>query len=64
MATQQRITISMTTAENKTVNLRTPPKPEPCHRQIYNALGAKYDPIGKIKLTIDNKKSVVPTGPL
>ena len=63
MATQQRITISMTTAENKTINLRTTTKAEPCHRQIYNALGAKYDPIGKIKLIINNKKSVVPTGP-
>ena len=63
MATQQRVTISMPTIENKTINLRTTTKAEPCHRQIYDALGAKHDPLGKIKLIIDNNKSVVPTRP-
>lgn len=62
MATQQRLTVSMPTVEDKTINLRTTTKAEPCHKQIYDALGAKYDPIGKIKLIIDNKKSVVPSG--
>jgi len=61
MATQQRITISMPTDKDKTINLRTTTKAEPRHKQIYDALGVKYDPIGKTKLIIDNKKYVVPT---
>ncbi len=51
------------TKKGRTINLRTTTQAEPCHRQIYDALGVNYGPIGKIKLIIDNKKSVVPTRP-
>ena len=59
---QQRITISMPADGSKTINLRSITKAEPRHKQIYDDLGVKYDPIGKTKLIIDNKISVVPTG--
>jgi hypothetical protein len=30
---------------------------------VYHALGIKADPLGKTKMIVDNKKSVVPTAP-
>jgi transposase len=59
MSTQQRITITLPTDDNKTIHLRTTTKPELRQKQIYAALSIKPDPIGKCKTIID-KKSVVP----
>ena len=61
MSTQQRITIKMPTDENKTIHLRTTTQAEVRHKKIYQALGIKPDPLGKTKMIVDNKKSVVPT---
>lgn len=43
MSTQQRITITLPTEDNKTVHLRTTTKPEKRQKQIYAALGIKPD---------------------
>ena len=61
MSTQQRITITLPTDDNKTIHLRTTTKAEVHQKQIYDALGIKPDLIGKYKTIIDKKKSVVPT---
>jgi transposase len=63
MSTQQRITLKMPTDENKTIHLRTTTQAEVRHKKIYDALGIKYDPLGKSKMVMDNSKSVVPTKP-
>jgi transposase len=63
MSTQQRITLKMPTDDNKTIHLRTTTQAEVRHKKIYDALGVKYDPLGKNKMVMDNTKSVVPTGP-
>ena len=63
MSTQQRLTIKMPTDENKTIHLRTTTQAEVRHKKIYHALGIKADPLGKTKMIVDNKKSVVPTAP-
>jgi hypothetical protein len=62
MSTQQRITISLPTEDNKIIHLRTTTKAEVRQKQIYVALNMKSDLIGKCKTIIDKKKSVVPTG--
>ena len=61
MSTQQRITITLPTDNDKTVHLRTTTKAEIRQKQIYDALNIKTDPLGKCKTMIDQKKSVVPT---
>jgi transposase len=61
MSTQQRITITLPTTDNKTIHLRTTTQAEVRQKQLYAALNIKSDPIGKYKTIIDNKKSVVPT---
>lgn len=61
MATQQRVTITLPTSDKKIIKLRTTTQVEPRQKQIYDALGVKYDPLGKTKLIIDNKNYVVPT---
>jgi transposase len=61
MSTQQRITIKMPTDENKTIHLRTTTQAVVQHKKIYQALGIPPDPLGKTKMIVDNKKSVVPT---
>jgi hypothetical protein len=61
MSTQQRLTITLPTDENKTIHLRTTTKPELRQKQIYAALSIKPGPIGKCKTIIDKKKSVVPS---
>ncbi len=63
MSTQQRITITLPTDNDKTIHLRTTTKAEVRQKQIYNALNIKPDPLGKYKTIVD-KKSVVPTQPL
>jgi transposase len=60
MSTQQRITLSLPTDDNKTIHLRTTAQAEARQKQLYAALSIKPDPIGKSKTIIDNKKSVVP----
>ena len=60
MSTQQRITITLPTDDNKTIHLRTTTQAEVQQKQLYAALSIKPDPIGKCKTIIDNKKSVVP----
>ncbi|MFA5920496.1 MAG: IS1634 family transposase [Methylococcaceae bacterium] len=60
MSTQQRITITLPTDDNKTIHLRTTTKPELRQKQIYAALSIKPDPIDKCKTIIDKKKFVVP----
>ena len=60
MSTQQRITLTLPTDDNKTIHLRTTTQAEAQQRQLYAALSIKTDPIGKSKTIIDNKKSVVP----
>jgi hypothetical protein len=61
MSTQQRLTITLPTADNKTIHLRTTTQAETRQKQLYAALSIKPDPLGKCKTIIDNKKSVVPT---
>jgi transposase len=61
MSTQQRITITLPTDDNKMIHLRTTTKAEVRQKQIYDALNIKPDLIGKYKTIIDKKKSVVPT---
>lgn len=61
MSTQQRITITLPTDDNKMIHLRTTTKTEVRQKQIYDALNIKPDLIGKYKTIIDKKKSVVPT---
>jgi len=61
MSTQQRLTITLPTDDNKTIHLRTTTQAEARQKRIYAALSIKPDPIGKRKTIIDNKKSVVPT---
>ena len=60
MSTQQRITLSLPTDDNKTIHLRTTTQAEARQKQLYTALSIKPDPLGKFKTIIDNKKSVVP----
>ena len=60
MSTQQRITITLPTDDNKTIHLRTTTKPELRQKQTYAALSIKPDPIGKCKTITDKKKFVVP----
>ena len=60
MSTQQRLTITLPTEDNKTIHLRTTTQAEVRQKQLYAALSIKSDPIGKCKTIIDNKKSVVP----
>ncbi len=60
MSTQQRITITLPTEDNKTIHLRTTTKPEKRQKQIYATLSIKPDLTGKSKTIIDNKKSVIP----
>ena len=43
MSTQQRITITLSTEDNKTIHLRTTTKPEKRQKQIYAALSIKPD---------------------
>ncbi len=57
MATQQRITLILPTAGDKTIHLRTTTQAEIPQKQIYDALGIHPDPIGKHKTIIDNKKN-------
>ena len=61
MSTQQRITITLPTDNDKTIHLRTTTKAEVRQKQIYDALNIKTDPLGKCKTMVDQKKSVVPT---
>jgi transposase len=61
MATQQRVTLMLPTDANTTILLRTTTQAEALHKQLYQALNIKQDPIGKRKTIIDRKKSVVPT---
>jgi len=60
MSTQQRLTITLPTDDNKTIHLRTTTQAEARQKQLYAALSIKPDPIGKCKTIIDKKKSVVP----
>ena len=60
MSTQQRITITLPTDDNKTIHLRTTTQAEARQKQLYAALSINPDPIGKSKTIIDKKKSVVP----
>jgi len=60
MSTQQRITLTLPTDDNKTIHLRTTTQAEVRQKQLYAALSIKPDLIGKSKTIIDNKKSVVP----
>jgi hypothetical protein len=60
MSTQQRITLTLPTDDNKTIHLRTTAQAEARQKQLYAALSIKPDTIGKSKTIIDNKKSVVP----
>jgi transposase len=60
MSTQQRITLTLPTDDNKTIHLRTTTQAEVRQKQLYAALSIKPDPIGKSKTIIDIKKSVVP----
>ena len=64
MSTQQRITITFPTDNDKTIHLRMTTKAEVRQKQIYDALNIKPDPLGKYKMMVDQKKSVVPTQPL
>jgi hypothetical protein len=59
MSTQQRITITLPTEDNKTIHLWTTTKPEIRQKQIYAALSIKPDLVGKCKTIIGKKKSVV-----
>jgi transposase len=60
MSSQQRLTITLPTEDNKTIHLRTTTQVEARQKQLYAALSIKPDLIGKCKTIIDNKKSVVP----
>jgi hypothetical protein len=60
MSTQQRLTITLPTDDNKTIYLRATTQAEARQKQLYAALSIQPDPIGKFKTIIDNKKSVVP----
>ena len=61
MSTQQRLTITLPTDDNKTIHLRTTTQAETRQKQIYAALSLNPDPIGKYKTIVDKKKSVVPS---
>lgn len=61
MSSQQRLTITLPTEDNKTIHLRTTTQVDARQKQIYAALSIKPDLIGKCKTIIDNKKSVVPS---
>ena len=60
MSTQQRITLTLPTDDNKTIYLRTTTQAEARQKQLYTDLSIKPYPIGKSKKIIDNKKFVVP----
>jgi len=55
MSTQQRLTITLPTEDNKTIHLRTTTQAEARQKQLYAALSIQPDPIGKFKTIIDNK---------
>ncbi len=57
LATQQRITLSMTNREQKTIFVRTTSKAEAMQRKIVDALEIPSDPIGNVK-TVINKKNM------
>src|SRR5664280_1686784 len=53
MSTQQRLTITLPTDDNKTIHLRTTTQAETRQKQIYAALSLNPDPIGKYKTIVD-----------
>lgn len=53
MSTQQRITITLPTDDNKVIHLRATGRPEVRQKQIYDALKIKPDPLGNHKAIID-----------
>jgi len=62
LSTQQRLTVSMTTIEQKAIYIRTTSKAEMMQKKLFDALDISTDLIGNVKTIIDKtKKSVVPT---
>ncbi|MEN8250586.1 MAG: IS1634 family transposase [Bacteroidota bacterium] len=53
LSTQQRITISMPTRDNKMIYVRTTSKAEPMQKKLFDALGISTDPIGNVKTIIE-----------
>lgn len=50
MATQVRITVSMTNDEGERIHIRQTTEPEPFHKQIFSALGLPAKPLKTIKV--------------
>ena len=49
MVSQQRVSVSVPTEDGSQIHIRSTTRAEPFHRQIYNALGVKSDPLGARK---------------
>jgi transposase len=56
MATQQRMTVSLLTAEQHSIHVRTTSKPEPMQQTIFNALNIRHDAVGMKKTIIPKKE--------
>ena len=58
LSTQQRLTVSMTTIEQKAIYIRTTSKAETMQKKLFDALKISTDPIGNVKTIIDKTKNL------
>jgi len=49
LSTQQRLTVSMTSIDQKVIYIRTTSKAETMQKKLFNALEISTDPIGNVK---------------
>jgi transposase len=53
MASQQRVTVSMPTADRQQIHIRSTTEPEPVHQMFFKALGLASDVLGSNKTVIE-----------
>ena len=58
LSSQQRITVSMTSIDQKTIFVRTTSKAEVMQKKLFDALEISTDPIGNVKTIIDKAKNL------
>jgi len=58
LSSQQRITVSMTSIDQKTIFIRTTSKAEAMQEKLFDAMEISTDPIGNVKTIIDKTKNL------
>ena len=58
LSSQQRITVSMTSIDQKTIFIRTTSKAEAMQKKLFDALEISTVPIGNVKTIIDKTKNL------